>query len=83
MYVIGIAAAAMAASVALRNTPLLALGTLAMSGYLTSVAARYLHESLGVSSALAITGMLIIGMLIIGLALLGAMSMALIAGRGS
>ena len=59
-----------------------------MSGYLSSVAARYLHESLGVSSALAITGMLIIGMLIIrmliiGLAVLGAMSMALIEGRGS
>jgi hypothetical protein len=80
VYVIGIAtaAAAMAASVPLRNTPLLALGTLAMFGYLTSVAARYLHESLGGPSALAITGMLIIG-----LAVLGAMSRARIAGRGS
>jgi hypothetical protein len=37
VYVIGIAtaAAAMAASVPLRNTPLLALGTLAMFGYVT------------------------------------------------
>jgi FtsH-binding integral membrane protein len=80
MYVsdIATAAAAMAIGVPLRNTPLLALGTLAMSGYLTSVADRYLHESLGVSSALAITGMLIIG-----LAVLGAMRMALIAERGS
>jgi lipid-A-disaccharide synthase-like uncharacterized protein len=80
MYVIGIAtaAAAMAASVPLRNTPLLALGALTMFGYLTAVAARYLHQSLGGPSALAITGVLIIG-----LAVLDAMSMTLIAGRGS
>ena len=80
MYVIGIAtaAAAMAASVPLRNTPLLALGALAMFGYLTAVAARYLHQSLGGPSALAITGVLIIG-----LAVFGAMSKALVAGRGS
>jgi hypothetical protein len=64
MYAIGIAtaAAAMAASVPLRNTPLLALGALAMLVYLTSVAARYLHHSLGVPSALAITGVLITGL---------------------
>jgi len=80
MYVIGTAtaAAAMAASVPLRNTPLLALGALAMFGYLTAVAARYLHQSLGGPSALAITGVLIIG-----LAVFGAMSKALVAGRGS
>lgn len=80
MYVIGIAtaAAAMAASVPLRNTPLLALGALTMFGYLTAVAARYLHQSLGGPSALAITGVLIIG-----LAVLDAMSMTLVAGRGS
>ena len=40
--------------------------------------ARYLHESLGGPSALAITGVLIIG-----LAVLGAMTMTRIAGRGS
>jgi hypothetical protein len=64
MYAIGIAtaAAAMAASVPLRNTPLLALGALAMSGYLTAVAARYLHQSPGGPSALAITGVLVIGL---------------------
>jgi hypothetical protein len=64
MYVIGIAtaAAAMAASVPLRNTPLLALGALTMFGYLTAVAARYLHQSLGAPSALAITGVLLIGL---------------------
>lgn len=49
VYAIGIAtaAAATAASVPLRNVPLLALGTLAMFGYVTSVVVRYLHESLG------------------------------------
>ena len=80
MYAIGIAtaAAAMAASVPLRNTALLALGALAMFGYLTAVAARYLHQSLGAPSALAITGVLTIG-----LAVFGAMSKALVAGRGS
>ena len=62
MYAIGIAtaAAAMAASVPLRNVPLLALGTLAMFSYVTSVVVRYLHQSLGAPSALAITGVLII-----------------------
>ena len=64
VYAIGIATAAavMAASVPLRNVPLLALGALAMFGYVTEVAIRYLHESLGVPSALAITGLLIIGL---------------------
>jgi hypothetical protein len=67
MYAIGIAtaAAAMAASVPLRNTPLLALGALAMFGYLTAVAARYLHQSLGGPSALAITGVLMIGLAVV------------------
>ena len=55
----------MAASVPLRNVPLLALGALAMFGYVTSVAARYLHQSLGVPSALAITGVLIIGLAVV------------------
>jgi hypothetical protein len=64
VYAIGIAtaAAAMAASVPLRNTPLLALGTLAMFGYVTSVVIRYFHQSLGVPGALAITGVLILGL---------------------
>jgi hypothetical protein len=64
VYAIGIAtaAAAMAASVPLRNTPLLAVGTLAMFGYVTSVAVRYFHESLGVPGALAITGVLVLGL---------------------
>jgi hypothetical protein len=74
MYVIGIAtaAAAMAASVPLRNTPLLALGAMAMFGYLTAVAARYLHQSLGGPSALAITGVLIIGLAVVSARLMRA-----------
>ena len=74
VYAIGIAtaAAAMAASVPLRNVPLLALGTLAMFGYVTSVAVRYLHESLGVPSALAITGVLIIGLAVVSARLMRA-----------
>lgn len=64
VYAIGIAtaAAAMTASVPLHNTPLLALGTLAMFGYVTSVVVRYFHQSLGVPGALAITGVLILGL---------------------
>jgi len=74
VYVIGIAtaAAAMAASVPLRNTALLALGALAMFGYLTAVAARYLHQSLGIPSALAITGVLIIGVAVVSARLMRA-----------
>src|SRR6266536_2504875 len=73
-YAIGIATAtvAMAASIPLRNTPLLALGTLAMFGYVTSVAVRYFHESLGVPAALAITGVLIIGLAVISARLMRA-----------
>lgn len=59
---IATAAAAMAASVPLRNTPLLALGTLAMFGYVTGAVVRYFHQSLGVPGALAITGLLILGL---------------------
>jgi hypothetical protein len=64
VYAIGIAtaAAAMAASVPLRNTPLLALGTLSMFGYVTSAVIRYFHQSLGVPAALAVTGALILGL---------------------
>jgi hypothetical protein len=49
VYAVGIAtaAAAMAVSVPLRNTALLALGTLAMFGYVTSAVVHYFHESLG------------------------------------
>jgi hypothetical protein len=74
VYAIGIATAtaAMAASVPLRNTPLLALGTLAMFGYVTGMVVRYFHESLGVSGALTITGVLILGLSVITARLLRA-----------
>lgn len=64
VYAIAIAtaAAAMAISVPLRNAPLLALGTLAMFGYVTSSVVRYFHESLGVPAALAITGALVLAL---------------------
>jgi hypothetical protein len=67
VYAIGIttAAAAMAVSVPLRNTPLLALGALAMFGYVTSTVVRYFHQSLGIPGALAITGLLILGLAIV------------------
>jgi hypothetical protein len=51
---------------------LLALGALAMFGYVTSAAARYLHDSLGVPSALAITGVLIIGLAVVSARLMRA-----------
>jgi hypothetical protein len=74
MYAIGIAtaAAAMAASIPLRNTPLLALGTLAMFGYVTSTVVQYFHRSLGVPAALAITGVLILGLAILSARLMRA-----------
>jgi hypothetical protein len=66
-YAIGIATAAavMAASIPLRNVPLLALGALAMFGYVTSAATHYLQQSLGYPSALAIAGVLIIGLAVV------------------
>jgi hypothetical protein len=74
VYAIGIAtaAAAMAASVPLRNTPLLALGTLAMFGYVTSVVVQYFHRSLGIPAALAITGVLILGLAVVSARLMRA-----------
>jgi uncharacterized membrane protein len=64
VHVIGIATAAvaMAASVRMRNTALLALGALGMFSYVTSAVARYFHESLGMPAALSITGALILGL---------------------
>jgi hypothetical protein len=75
LYAIGIAtaAAAMAASVPLRNTPLLALGTLAMFGYLTPAAIRYFRQSLGVPAVLAVTGALILGLAVVSARLMRSM----------
>lgn len=62
VYAIGIgtAATAMALSVKLRKTPLLALGTVAMFGYATSFVVRYFSDSLGVPATLAITGVVVL-----------------------
>jgi hypothetical protein len=64
MYAIAIASAgaAMAASVPLRSTPLLAMGTLAMFGYVTALVLTYFRQALGIPAALAITGGLIISL---------------------
>lgn len=52
--------------------PLLALGALAMFGYVTSAATHYLQQSLGYPSALAIAGVLIIGLAILSARLMHA-----------
>ena len=74
MYAIGIATAVavMAASVPLRNTPLLALGALGMFGYVTSAALIYFRETLGAPAALAITGVLIISLAVVSTRLMRA-----------
>lgn len=62
LYVVAIAtsAAAMAVSVRLEHTPLLALGTLASFGYVTWMVVRYFGDSLGVPATLAVTGVLVL-----------------------
>lgn len=74
MFAIAIASATvvMAVSVPLRNTPLLAAGTLAMFGYVTAVVIRYFSDSLGVPAALAITGVLVIGLAVVSARLMRA-----------
>ena len=62
----------MAASVPLRNTPLLALGTLAMFGYVTSVVVQDFHRSLELPAALASTGVLILGLAVVSARLMRA-----------
>jgi len=54
------AVAVMAASVALRNTPMLAMGTIGLFGYVTDMVVHYFADSLGVPTALALTGALIL-----------------------
>lgn len=64
VYTIGLltAAAVMAASVYLRNTPLLVVGTIGMFGYVTSLVVRYFARSMGTPTALAVAGALILVM---------------------
>ena len=66
---IATAAAAMTASVGLKNPPLLAMGSVAMFGYLTSTVVRYFGDSLGVPGALAITGGLILCLAVVSVRL--------------
>ena len=62
MYAVAIAtaAAAMALSVRLQNTPLLAFGTVACFSYVTWMVVRYFGDSLGVPATLAFTGVLVL-----------------------
>lgn len=69
---IGTAGALMAASVPLRNVPLLAVATVSMFGYLTALLVRYFADSLGVPAALAIAGLLILGLALVSARLLRA-----------
>lgn len=62
----------MAASVPLHNTPLLGLATLSMFAYLTSMLVRYFKDSLGVPTALALTGLLILGLAVVSARLMRA-----------
>jgi hypothetical protein len=63
----------MAASVPLRNTPMLAMGTIALFGYVTSMVIRYFADSLGPPTALALTGALILALAAVGTRLLKVM----------
>jgi hypothetical protein len=64
VYAIGIATAAavMAASVPLRNVILLAFGSCALFGYITSAVITFSHGSLGIAETLIFVGVLLIGM---------------------
>jgi hypothetical protein len=66
LYIIGIAtaAAAMAASVPLRNVVLVAFGSCALFAYITAVVLRYADRSLGVPESLVIIGLSLIGLAI-------------------
>jgi hypothetical protein len=57
---IATAAAAMAASVPLRSTPLLTAGTLALLGYFTAAGIRFAHDLFGLPATLAVTGCLLL-----------------------
>lgn len=57
---IGTAGAVLVASVPLRNTPMLALGAVALFGYVTALVVRYFADSLGAPGALALTGVVVL-----------------------
>jgi hypothetical protein len=59
------AAAVMAVGVRIRETPLLALGTLAAFSYLTWVVVRYFSDSLGVPLALTVVGVIFLALAVL------------------
>jgi hypothetical protein len=67
LHVVGVvcAAAVMAAGVRLRNIALLAMGAVAMFGYVTSLVVRYFGDTFGVPAALAATGAVIIALTVV------------------
>lgn len=75
VYAIAVATAVavMAASIPLRNTPMLAMGTIGLFGYVTSMVIRYFADSLGAPTALALTGALILVLAAVGARLLKVM----------
>lgn len=60
VFGIGTAAAVMAIAVYAKFTPALALGAIAMLGYVTGAVAYYFGDRLGLPSALALTGLLVL-----------------------
>jgi hypothetical protein len=67
VYAIGAATAlaAMAASVPLRSSVLLAGGTISLFGYLTAVVVRYFHASIGLPATLTIAGVLLLALAVV------------------
>jgi hypothetical protein len=67
VYVIGIGTAgvAMVVAVSHRRTALLAAGTLALFGYVTSAVVRYFHASLGLPATLAASGVLLLAFAVV------------------
>lgn len=67
MYAVGIvtAAAAIAASVRLRDIVLLAFGTIALFGYVTAIVVQYFRDALGLAATLAITGFILLALALV------------------
>ncbi len=67
LYAVGVvtAAAAMAASVPLRDIVLLAFGTIALSGYVAATVVQYLRNALGTPATLVITGVALLAIALV------------------
>jgi hypothetical protein len=68
VFAVGIvtAAAALIASVALRNTPLLLAGTATLTGYVAAAVARYYRALFGLPVTLVIGGILLLALALVG-----------------